>query len=49
MNRFATTALALAAAGSVSYADPGDNEWLEAEVLEDLTGGFNYGSGTVTL
>jgi predicted phage baseplate assembly protein len=27
----------------------GDNEWLEAEVLEDLTGGFNYGSGTVTL
>ena len=27
----------------------GDNQWLEAEVLEDLTGGFNYGSGTVTL
>ena len=27
----------------------GDNEWLEAEVLEDLTGGFNYGSGTVEL
>jgi predicted phage baseplate assembly protein len=27
----------------------GDNEWLEAEVLEDLTGGFNYGSGTVLL
>jgi predicted phage baseplate assembly protein len=27
----------------------GDNEWIEAEVLEDLTGGFNYGSGTVTL
>ena len=25
----------------------GDDEWLEAEVLEDLTGGFNYGSGTV--
>jgi predicted phage baseplate assembly protein len=23
--------------------------WAEAEVLEDLTGGFNYGSGTVTL
>lgn len=31
MNRFATTALALAAAGSVSYADPGDNEWLELD------------------
>jgi predicted phage baseplate assembly protein len=27
----------------------GDNQWLEAEVLEDLTGGFNYGSGTVLL
>ncbi len=27
----------------------GDGEWLEAEVLEDLTGGFNYGSGTVLL
>src|SRR5919112_2676894 len=27
----------------------GDGQWLEAEVLEDLTGGFNYGSGTVTL
>ena len=26
-----------------------DGEWLEAEVLEDLTGGFNYGSGTVDL
>jgi hypothetical protein len=25
----------------------GDGAWLEAEVLEDLTGGFNYGSGTV--
>ena len=24
----------------------GDGEWLEAEVLEDRTGGFNYGSGT---
>jgi hypothetical protein len=31
MNRFATTALALAAAGSASYADPGDNEWLELD------------------
>ncbi len=27
----------------------GDNNWEEAEVLEDLTGGFNYGSGTVEL
>jgi predicted phage baseplate assembly protein len=27
----------------------GDNEWLPAEVLEDLTGGFNYGSGSVEL
>jgi predicted phage baseplate assembly protein len=27
----------------------GDGNWLEAEVLEDLTGGFNYGSGTVLL
>jgi predicted phage baseplate assembly protein len=27
----------------------GDNQWAEAEVLEDLTGGFNYGSGTVEL
>jgi predicted phage baseplate assembly protein len=27
----------------------GDGQWLEAMVLEDLTGGFNYGSGTVEL
>jgi predicted phage baseplate assembly protein len=27
----------------------GDGRWEEAEVLEDLTGGFNYGSGTVEL
>jgi len=27
----------------------GDDEWRAAEVLEDLTGGFNYGSGTVEL
>ena len=27
----------------------GDNQWHPAEVLEDLTGGFNYGSGTVEL
>jgi predicted phage baseplate assembly protein len=27
----------------------GDNEWIAAEVLEDLTGGFNYGSGAVEL
>jgi predicted phage baseplate assembly protein len=27
----------------------GDGDWLEAEVLEDRTGGFNYGSGTVEL
>jgi predicted phage baseplate assembly protein len=27
----------------------GDNEWLEAEVLSDLTGGFNFGSGSVEL
>jgi predicted phage baseplate assembly protein len=26
-----------------------DGEWLEAEVLEDTTGGFNYGSGAVEL
>ena len=25
----------------------GDGQWAEAEVLEDLTGGFNYGSGAV--
>jgi predicted phage baseplate assembly protein len=25
----------------------GDNEWEAAEVLEDLTGGFNFGSGSV--
>jgi predicted phage baseplate assembly protein len=25
----------------------GDGSWLEVEVLEDLTGGFNYGSGAV--
>ena len=27
----------------------GDNGWEEAVVLEDLTGGFNYGAGTVEL
>ena len=27
----------------------GDGRWHDAEVLEDLTGGFNYGSGTVEL
>jgi predicted phage baseplate assembly protein len=27
----------------------GDDQWDEAEVLEDGTGGFNYGSGTVEL
>ena len=27
----------------------GDGTWLEADVLEDLTGGFNYGAGTVEL
>ena len=27
----------------------GDNAWEEAIVLEDLTGGFNYGAGTVEL
>ena len=27
----------------------GDGRWDDAEVLEDLTGGFNYGSGTVEL
>jgi predicted phage baseplate assembly protein len=26
-----------------------DGEWLEAEVLSDTTGGFNYGSGSVEL
>jgi predicted phage baseplate assembly protein len=25
----------------------GDGQWTDAKVLEDLTGGFNYGSGTV--
>jgi predicted phage baseplate assembly protein len=32
----------------VSDADQ-DSGWLEAEVVEDLTGGFNYGSGKVTI
>jgi predicted phage baseplate assembly protein len=27
----------------------GDNEWHAAEVLDDLTGGFNFGSGSVEL
>jgi predicted phage baseplate assembly protein len=27
----------------------GDGSWASCEVLEDLTGGFNYGSGTVEL
>jgi predicted phage baseplate assembly protein len=27
----------------------GDGDWAEAEVLEDRTGGFNYGSGVVEL
>jgi predicted phage baseplate assembly protein len=27
----------------------GDGTWIDADVLEDLTGGFNYGSGTVEL
>jgi predicted phage baseplate assembly protein len=27
----------------------GEGEWADAEVMEDLTGGFNYGSGTVEL
>ena len=27
----------------------GDNEWIEAEVLNDVTGGFNFGSGSVEL
>lgn len=27
----------------------GDRQWAECEVLEDLTGGFNYGAGTVEL
>jgi predicted phage baseplate assembly protein len=27
----------------------GDNQWTEAIVLEDLTGGFNYGAGAVEL
>src|SRR5205085_10720998 len=27
----------------------GDENWQEAVVLEDLTGGFNYGAGTVEL
>jgi hypothetical protein len=31
MNRILKTALALAAAGSVANADPGDNEWLELD------------------
>ena len=28
---------------------PAATDWLDCEVLEDLTGGFNYGSGTVEL
>jgi predicted phage baseplate assembly protein len=27
----------------------GEEDWAELEVIEDLTGGFNYGSGTVDL
>jgi predicted phage baseplate assembly protein len=27
----------------------GDGRWAEAEVLEDTTGGFNYGAGTIEL
>jgi predicted phage baseplate assembly protein len=27
----------------------GEDEWLEATVLEDTTGGFNFGSGTLTI
>jgi len=27
----------------------GDSDWAEAEVLQDLTGGFNYGSGSIDL
>jgi len=30
-------------------ASQGDGAWSEVEVLADLTGGFNYGSGTVEL
>jgi predicted phage baseplate assembly protein len=30
-------------------ASQGDGAWVEVEVLADLTGGFNYGSGTVEL
>lgn len=30
-------------------ASTGEGGWTEVEVLEDLTGGFNYGSGTVEL
>lgn len=30
-------------------ASQGDGAWSEVEVLSDLTGGFNYGSGTVEL
>jgi predicted phage baseplate assembly protein len=32
----------------VSEADE-ESGWLEAEVVEDMTGGFNYGSGKVTI
>ena len=32
----------------VSVAEE-ESGWLEAEVVEDLTGGFNYGSGKVTI
>jgi len=31
MNRFVKTALAIAAVGSATYADPGDNDWLELD------------------
>jgi len=30
-------------------ASQGQGAWAEVEVLEDLTGGFNYGSGTIQL
>jgi predicted phage baseplate assembly protein len=30
-------------------ASLGDGEWAELEVLDDLTGGFNYGSGAIEL
>jgi hypothetical protein len=53
MNKFVTTALAVAAAGSVSSADPGDSDWLELDsemtsLASSLTSD-NHGMGWTAL